>query len=130
MTSTTTSKTTDVLRDIFARNSIPRQLISDNGPQFISEEFPQFMIAKGVKYLHSSPYHPASNSAAERLIQTMKRTLRANHQEGMPIEKSLSSFLLRYRTMPHSTTGVTPSSLFVGRELCTHLHLLFPNVGP
>ena len=45
------------------------------------------------------------------------------------LSQSLASFLLRYRSTPHTTTGVTPSSLFMGRELRTRLHLLCPDVG-
>ena len=106
MSSTTTSKSNEVLCDIFARNGIPHQLV-----------------------IRSSPYHPATNGAAQRLIQTMKQTFRANHQEGIPLEKSLSSLLLQYRATQHTTTGVMPCSLFVGRELPIRLHLLSPNVG-
>ena len=36
MTSTTAIS---VLREMFARNGIPKQLVSDNSPQFCSEEF-------------------------------------------------------------------------------------------
>ena len=36
MSSTTTSKTIEVLRDLFARLGIPEQIVSDNGPQFVS----------------------------------------------------------------------------------------------
>lgn len=45
MTSTTTSKTIAVLCDLFSCNGIPRHLVSDNGPQFILEEFSHFMVA-------------------------------------------------------------------------------------
>ena len=55
MTSTTTTKTIVVIRDMFACNGIPRQIVSDNGPQFASEEFRQFMAVNGVKHIRSSP---------------------------------------------------------------------------
>ena len=60
MPSTTAGQTINVLKEMFARFGIPQQLVSDNGPQFISDEFKQFMIANGVKHIKSSPYHPAS----------------------------------------------------------------------
>ena len=36
-------------------------------------------------------------------------------------------FRFGYRSTPHSTTGRSPSSLFLGRELRTRLDLLMPN---
>ena len=41
----------------------------------------------------------------------------------------LAALVLHYRTSHHSTTGVTPSSLFVGREIRTRLDLLAPDMG-
>ena len=106
MSSTTAGQTINVLRELFARFRIPQQLVSDNGPQFVSEEFKQFMIANGVKHIRSSPYHPASNNgAAERMVQTLKLALKADNKRGVPIEKSLANFLLHYRVMLHATTG-------------------------
>ena len=129
MRNTTTTQTVITLRDMFARYGIPRQLVSDNGPQFISDEFREFMAANGVKHILSSPYHPSTNGAAERLVQTMKKAMMASRQDGLPIEQALAVFLFRYRSTPHSTTGVTPSSLFMGRQLRTCLDLLSPDVG-
>ena len=79
------------------------------------------MQAENVaKHLRTTPYHPASNGAAERLVQT---------GSGTPLEQALASFLLRYRSTPHATTGVPPCTMFLGRSLRTRLDLLTPNVG-
>ena len=40
-------------------------------------------------------------------------------------EQALASFLLTYRSTPHSTTNETPSKLFLGRKMRTRLDLLF-----
>ena len=45
------------------------------------------------------------------------------------LEKQLARFLFHYRTTPHSTTGVTPAELLMGRPLRTHLDLLRPNIS-
>ena len=129
MNSTTAAKTITTLREMFARYGIPRQLVSDNGPQFVSGEFRQFMLVNGVKHIRSSPYHPASNGAAERLVQTVKQALRSGHQAGHSLEQSLQTFLLRYRITPHATTGVSPCALMFGRDLRTRLHQLTPDIG-
>ena len=84
MTSTTTAKTITVLREIFSRNGLPKELVSDNGPQFVSEEFEKFMAENGVRNVRSAPYHPASNGAAEQLVQTVKQALHSSHQCGLP----------------------------------------------
>ena len=39
MDSTTSEKTVDVLRELFSLYGVPTQIVSDNGPQFVSKEF-------------------------------------------------------------------------------------------
>ena len=128
MTTTTAAKTICVLREIFSRNGIPKQLVSDNGPQFCAEEFRQFMKNNGIEHIRTAPYHPASNGAAERLVQTLKQSLRSSYQTGMTLDQALATFLLKYRTTKHMTTGVAPCMLFCKRKLRTRLDLLVPDL--
>ena len=124
MHSTMAAKTISELRKMFAAHDCPEQLVSDNGPQFVSQELATFLKMNGVKYIRCAPYHPASNGAAERLVQTFKKARKAGVTTTRPVEQALSSFLLSYRTTPHSTTGVSPCELFLGRRLRTLLDLL------
>ena len=126
MTSTTASATIRVLREVFSRFGLPVQLVSDNGPQFCSEEFAVFMRENGIKHVRTAPYHPASNGLAERLVKSFKHSLAANSK---PVSLALADFLLRYRSTPHATTGASPASLFLGREVRTRLSLIQPSVG-
>ena len=123
MSSTTTTKTIEVLRHIFAAYGLPQQLVSDNGPQFISEEFTSFLRSNGVKHTRSAPYHPALNGEAKRFVRTFKQ---AGKYNGLSLIHRLQNFLLSYRTTPHSTTNVAPCELFLGRKVRTQLDLLKP----
>ena len=82
-----------------------------------------------MKHITTATYHPSSNGAAERLVQTIKQAIRTGHQKGVSLKHILASFLLQYRVTPHATTGVSPSTLFMGRPLHTQLDLLRPDVG-
>ena len=127
MTSTTASKTIEVLRRMFASYGLPEQIVSDNGPQFISEEFAAFMRANRIKHICSAPYHPASNGLAERFVQSLKMGLKTSVSSGMSLSQRLANYLLTYRSSPHATTGVSPCSLFLHRQIRTRLDLLRPN---
>ena len=87
MTSTTSAQTILVLRAMFARFGLPRQLVSDNGPQFTSDELEQFLVCNGVSHIRSSPYHPSTNGAAERLVHTVKHALRSGCRMVCPWRK-------------------------------------------
>ena len=93
MSSTTSMKTIEALREIFARYGIPHHLVSDNGPQFMSQEFAVFLAKNGMKHIRTAPYHPASNGAAERIVQPTKQGLRAGLKSGLSLEQVLQAFL-------------------------------------
>ncbi|UYV67073.1 hypothetical protein LAZ67_4003825 [Cordylochernes scorpioides] len=61
MNSTTTQNTIKVLREIFSRYGIPEQVVTDNGPQFVSNEMKFFFKSNGIQHLKSAPYYPATN---------------------------------------------------------------------
>ena len=51
MTTVTTTTTVTKLRSLFAQYGLPEVLVSDNGPQFTSEEFQQFAAANGIRHV-------------------------------------------------------------------------------
>ena len=113
---------------MFSSYGIPEQLVSDNGPQFLSGEFGQFMKQNGMKHIKCATYHPSSNGQAEHFVPTFKEAIRAGVHDRMSLQRNLENFLLVYRTTPHASTGVPPCMLFLGRNLKTRLDLLGPNM--
>ena len=126
---TTAASTITILRELFAKYGMPIHCVSDNGPQFRSEEFAHFLKMNGVKHVRVAPYHAASNGLAERMVQSFKNHLKACRGSRLSIQQRIENFLLTYRSTKHPTTGRTPAGLFLGRELRTRLTLLRPSVG-
>ena len=114
---TTTFKTVEALRTVFARNGLLEQLVSDNGPHFTAEEFQLFLKKNGVKHVTSARYHPATNGLAERFIQTIKQSLTSMKEDLGSMQTKLSKFLMKYRNTPH-----------MGRNLRTRLDLIKPDI--
>jgi len=128
VSSTTTSKTSKVVRDLFARFGIHEQIVSHNGPQVASEEFQAFIKSNGICHITSAPYHPATNDLAERSVQTFKQVLHCVFQSSKPVKK-LAKFLMAYRNTSHSMTGESPAQLLLERPLRTCLDLIKPNLN-
>ncbi len=58
MGSTDTGKSIEVLRKSFAAYGLPEQILTDNGPQFISKEFCDFVRYYNIRHITSALYHP------------------------------------------------------------------------
>jgi hypothetical protein len=52
MKKTTVAHTVKVLRTVFARNGLPEHVISDNGQQFVLEEFQRFMRSNDIRHIY------------------------------------------------------------------------------
>ena len=82
----------------------------------------------GVKLVRVAHYHAASNGLAERMVQSFKKHMKACKGSKLSMKQRFANFLLTYRSSRHPTTGRTPASLFLGRELGTRLTLLRPKL--
>ena len=122
MVHTSSSKTIELLRHLFASYGLPEQLVSDNGPQFTSEEFKRFMKGNGIRHIRCAPYHPASNGLAERFVRSFKEAMKAAKHDGL---RELTVYISNYSSC--HDTSIT-NSLFLGRKLRSLLDLLKPNL--
>ena len=129
MSSITSQQTLRILFHLFANYGLLEQIVSDNGPQFVSDAFRDFMKKYDIKHIRTAPYHPASNGAVERLVQTFKQAMRAMGNAPGGMQQMIDEFLFTYRTTPHSSTGETPCQLFLGCPLRTRYDLLYPDPG-
>jgi len=48
------------------------RIISDNGPQFVANDFKAFIRIKGMDHVRTSPYYPQSNGKLERWHKSLK----------------------------------------------------------
>ncbi|XP_064490382.1 uncharacterized protein LOC135401724 [Ornithodoros turicata] len=114
----------DALLSIFARVGFPAEIQCDNGSVFTSSLTTTFFERCGIKLIHSSVYHPQSNSV-ERVHSVMKRVLRAlcfEHKRDW--EACLPAAMFALRSAPHDTTGFSPAELVYGRNLRCPLRML------
>ena len=124
---TTTPKIVETLTGIFSRFGYPYSLKTDNGPQFVSKEFEEFLHECGIEHRRSPPLWPQANGEVERQNRTLLKTLKIAVVEGKRWTEELPKFLLAYRSTPQVSTGATPAFLMLGREIKTKLPELRPD---
>ncbi|XP_065557747.1 uncharacterized protein LOC136025696 [Artemia franciscana] len=112
LTSMTSKAVIQKMKPHFACFSIPRMLMTNNGPQFSSAEFSTFAKEWGIKHITSSPHHLQSNGLAEKTVQTAKRIIEKSHQSRT--EPYLA--FLEYQNTPVDNLA-SPAQLLMSRQL-------------
>ena len=109
LSSTTSASVIRALKAIFSRHGIPATLVSDNGPQYSSQEFLAFSHEYNFTHTTSSPHYPQSNGLSDRMVRTVKSLLSKSSDP--------YSALLAYRSTPLPWCGYSPGELLMGRKI-------------
>jgi putative transposase len=97
------------------------RIITDNGPEFISRDFKQFIRLMGLTHVRTSPYYPQSNGKLERWHGSIKRecirpACPSSLEEALRL---VASYVDAYNHVRlHSALGyITPSDKLNGLEM-------------
>ncbi|KAJ1523136.1 hypothetical protein ONE63_001029 [Megalurothrips usitatus] len=104
--------------NIFTRFGSPCELHSDQGRTFESAVFAKVMEIMGVCKTRTTPLHPQSDGAVERLIRTVVTQLSMcvdTYQTDWDLQAPL--VLMSLRGSAHTTTGLSPAMMLFGREI-------------
>ena len=120
-----TPKIIKALEKFFTTFGIPRSLQSDQGSNFMSKEFQQFMSILGIKQEHSSAYHPESQGALERFHQTLKTMMKTYcYENDKDWDEGIPWLLFAYRESVQESLGFSPNELIFGHRVRGPLYLL------
>jgi len=106
---------TNHTKAMLSRYGIPKEIVSDGGPEYIGHEYKSFCKSWDIEHTFSSPEYHESNGFAERTIQTVKRTLK----KCLKRKEDPQLALLALKCSKVTTLGTSPSTLFFNRTLRT-----------
>jgi len=96
------------------------RIITDNGPQFISRDFKEFIRIAGMTHVKTSPYYPQSNGKIERYHRSIKgECLRVTALWSLEdARRVVTGYVQHYNEVRlHSAIGyVTPLTKLRGEE--------------
>ena len=72
-------------------------MVSDNGPQFVSEEYQTLLKRNRIKLTLVPSYQPASNGLAKRRVRTFKGMYKA-YGNTRSVQRRVIDILFRYRS--------------------------------
>lgn len=126
MKSITSYFTIRSLREIFARFGIPSVVVIDNGSNFTSGEFQDFLKSNGITHKRTAPAHASTNGQAERSVQSLKFSLRSAINDSGDLHVKLQRFLMQYRKLPNESTGKSPAEQMLKFNLRSRIDLIKP----
>lgn len=107
--------------DVFHVFGVPEVIHSDNGRQFVSELFTNFLARYGVRHVKTAVYSPQAN-ASERVNRSLLAIIRSyieeNEQRSWDRHVSEAAFALR--SAVHEAIGAEPYRVVFGQTMVQH----------
>ncbi|CAL9699765.1 unnamed protein product [Knipowitschia caucasica] len=100
------------LKRNFSVHGIPEKLYSDNGTQFTSQTFRDFVTSWEFEHVTSSPEFPQSNGLSERAVRSAKRLLETTKRDGT----DFYLYLLHLRNTPRDNILGSPAQRLFSRR--------------
>ena len=104
-------------QDIIRLHGVPREIVSDRDPRFLSRFWKSVQEAFGTKLKLSTAFHAATDGQTERTIQTLEDMLRActleYHQSWV---RMLCLIEFSYNNSYHSSIEMAPYEALYGRK--------------
>ncbi|TWW71979.1 SCAN domain-containing protein [Takifugu flavidus] len=121
----TAKQVASCLLQLFSRVGIPREVLTDQGPNFMSKTLQQVYDLLGIKRIRTTPYHPQTDGLVERFNQTLLNMLRQFVDDsGKEWDQWLPYLLFAYREVPQESTGFSPFELLYGHQVRGPLDVL------
>ena len=123
-------------KEIFTRYGAPNVLISDRGQCFMSNLVKALSALFGVKRNMTTPFHPSSNSACERVNSQINRALRTYvNADQLDWPSILPGIMMAFRNTPaDNSTEFSPFFLLFCQHMRTPLDIAIqgniPDVTP
>ncbi len=129
----TSRSSTQSLIDFMMTYGIPKQILSDNGQEFVSRILKETCDQLKISQISCTPNHPESNGALERSHACIKDYLKlwilqqqsemqpstsreTSRTENAEWDTQLQYACFAYNNTPHNSTGFCPTKLFLGRS--------------
>ena len=118
-----------IWKNIVCRFSIPRSIVSDNGPQFDSRVYRNFYQELKIKNLYSTPRYLQSNGLAEASNKTLLIALKKklDPAKGKWVDE-LPRVLWPYRTTAPRSTGISSFAITYGMEAIIPTKIGMPTI--
>jgi hypothetical protein len=110
------------VKNIVRYHGVPKTIVSDRDPNFLSHFWQALQEALGTKLNFSTAFHPATDGQTERTIQTLEDMLRACVMDfqGSWVDR-LPLIEFSYNNSYHASIGMAPYEVLYGRKCRTPL---------
>ena len=106
-----------LLEGVLSRYGAPGEVVTDRGGEF-QGEFDTLLTKNALTHRIASRDHPQADGLAERMVQTMKRSLRKCLCDGGGLrwDELLPYVAMGYRMSRQKSSGYSPYFLLFGRD--------------